>query len=72
VVKTVRRPRAFRFLITALAFVCFVPLANAEQVTPSDRVVTRLRARDQPNSKEERLWATSGPHENATLLGTVA
>lgn len=68
--KTVRRPRAFRFLIAALAFGCFVPLANAEQVTPSNRVVTRLRARDQPNAKGEVIGYLK-PGDKAELVKTT-
>ena len=69
-VKIVRRHRTFRTLIAALALLCLVPTSLAEQVTPSGRVVTRLRARDQPNSKGEVIGYLK-PGENAELVKTT-
>lgn len=44
-VKTVRKPKEFRFLIVALVFVCVVLQANVEQVTRSERDTSNLRLR---------------------------
>jgi hypothetical protein len=40
--------RTLGTLVAALAFFFLVPAALGDQVTPSERVKTRLRAKDQP------------------------
>jgi len=43
--------RILRTLVATLAFLFFVAPALADQVTPNERVKTRLRAKDQPGSE---------------------
>ena len=62
--------RTIRTLVAALAFFSFVAPALADQVTPNERVKTRLRAKDQPGP-EGNVVGYLKPGENAVLVRTT-
>jgi len=62
--------RILRTLVATLAFLFFVAPALADQVTPSERVKTRLRAKDQPGP-EGNVVGYLKPGEKADLLRTT-
>ena len=57
-------------MIAALAFFCFIPLALADQVTPSERVTTQLRVRADAASDAEVVGYLK-PGEKAELVKTM-
>jgi len=63
----VRSWRAFPLLLTLLLI--SIP-ANAEQVTPSDRVTTHVNVREQPSS-QSNIVGTLNINETAELLESV-
>jgi competence protein ComEC len=57
-------------VIAALGFFCFLPAALADQVTPNERVTTRLRVRAEASSDAEVVGYLN-PGEKAELVKTI-
>lgn len=65
-----RRRIAFRIVIAALGFFWFLPAAHADEVTPNERVTSKLKVRAEAKSSADVVGYLK-PGDKADLVKTV-